>query len=310
MILLRFDHRKPFGSREHFFHFTWGYLFPALAEIFRIESSPSTASADKKYLFQSCGPVMNEILEEMLKLYKYHFQIIDENDSLVSNVNSIFVPRWDVWINELAARQQTGSDAVSRIADLSIRLLKRVSRGVKKSRTRYVASITQVRDNTLARLGSFEIDEKLKSLESKYLILKRSAQPLFYMKGGPSEIPGYGTARRELKGIEEAGTYLNNRGIPTEIFEPGNHSYREQMVVFQRCRGVIGIKGAEFANLLWMRKSSNVIQIRPSVMQTNNMQKILADLLELDFCEHVDTSEGMFPTLKGEALLELFNARS
>ena len=45
-------------------------------------------------------------------------------------------------------------------------------------------------------------------------------------------------------------------------------------------------------------------------MQTNNMQKSLADLLELDFCELVDTSEGMFPTLKGEALIELFNARS
>lgn len=253
---------------------------------------------------------MNEILEEVLTLYKYHFRIIDENDGLVSNVKSSFVPRWDIWIDELAAGQQTGSDSVSPISDLSIRLLQLVSKGIKKSGTRYLASITRVRDNTLARLGSFETDEKLKSLESKYLILKRSAQPLFYMQGGQSEIPGYGTARRELKGIEEAGTYLNDRGIPAEIFEPGNHSYREQMVVFQRCRGVIGIKGAEFANLLWMRKGSKVIQIRPSVMQTNNMQKILADLLELDFCELVDTSEGMFPTLKGEALMELFNARS
>jgi hypothetical protein len=307
MLLLRFDNRQPLGSRQHFFHFAWGYLFPALAEIYRIESSSSTSTADKKYLFQSCGPVMNEILKEMLALYDYRFQIMEENDIPEAYANSIFVPRWDIRINEMAARQQAGSDPLRRLSDLSFRFVKRLYGSEKASETHYLMSIIRVRDNTLARLGSYETGDKFKSLEAKYLILKRSVQPSFYEKGGQSEIPGYGTARRELRGIEEAVTYLNDRGIPTAIFEPGNHSYKEQIIVFQRCRGVIGIKGAEFANLLWMNKNGKVIQIRPSVMKTNNLQRTLAGLLELDFSELVDTSEGMFPALKGESLIELLN---
>jgi len=45
------------------------------------------------------------------------------------------------------------------------------------------------------------------------------------------------------------------------LFEPGSVSLAEQIRIFSQCKGVAGIYGAEFANVIWMPPHTPVIWI-------------------------------------------------
>ena len=71
-------------------------------------------------------------------------------------------------------------------------------------------------------------------------------------------------------------------GIPAVIYEPGQHSFRCQVRVFQDARGVVGLRGAEFANLLWCEGPIPIILIQQKAIHENDPpQSKLCDLLDL-----------------------------
>lgn len=122
------------------------------------------------------------------------------------------------------------------------------------------------------------------SLIDKFLILRRSPQPAFYEPGGKAERPGYGTARRSLIGLNESVQSLQSRNLPISLFEPGSVSLAEQIQAFRCCKGICGIYGAEFANVIWMQPGTVVMWVYKST--TNYipwMTKQLSQLLNLRF---------------------------
>ena len=92
------------------------------------------------------------------------------------------------------------------------------------------------------------------------------------------------TARqtRVLGGDELLKEQLVGLGIPAVIYEPGQHSFRCQVRVFQEAKGIIGLRGAEFANLLWCERPIPIILIQQKeIHKSDPPQSRLGELLDL-----------------------------
>ena len=92
------------------------------------------------------------------------------------------------------------------------------------------------------------------------------------------------TARqtRVLGGDELLKEQLVGLGIPAVIYEPGQHSFRCQVRVFQDAKGIIGLRGAEFANLLWCERPIPIILIQQkAIHKSDPPQSKLGELLDL-----------------------------
>ena len=92
------------------------------------------------------------------------------------------------------------------------------------------------------------------------------------------------TARqtRVIGGDELLKEQLVGLGIPAVIYEPGQHSFRCQVRVFQDAKGIIGLRGAEFANLLWCERPIPIILIQQkAIHKSDPPQSRLGELLDL-----------------------------
>ncbi len=92
------------------------------------------------------------------------------------------------------------------------------------------------------------------------------------------------TARqtRVLGGDKLLKEQLVGLGIPAVIYEPGQHSFRCQVRVFQDAKGIIGLRGAEFANLLWCERPIPIILIQQkAIHKSDPPQSKLGELLNL-----------------------------
>ena len=92
------------------------------------------------------------------------------------------------------------------------------------------------------------------------------------------------TARqtRVIGGDELLKEQLVGLGIPAVIYEPGQHSFRCQVRVFQDAKGIIGLRGAEFANLLWCERPIPIILIQQKeIHKSDPPQSRLGELLDL-----------------------------
>lgn len=136
----------------------------------------------------------------------------------------------------------------------------------------------------MAKVSETQTSEKIRALEGKFLILKRSAQPAFYERSGMAEIPGYGTGRRSLVGLEASVQLLQEQNLPVELFEPGSVTLAQQILAFSTCQGISGIFGAEFANVVWMQPGTSVIWIYNSTASRIPwITRELSQLLKLRF---------------------------
>lgn len=87
----------------------------------------------------------------------------------------------------------------------------------------------------------------------EHLFLVRS-QPANYYVNGDAEIKGYGTSRREIINWREIMAYLEANGVQISAYEPGSHTLGCQMRAFEKAKKIIGIRGAEWANIVWSGK--------------------------------------------------------
>lgn len=88
---------------------------------------------------------------------------------------------------------------------------------------------------------------------AEQLILVRS-QPTNYYITGDAEIKGYGTSRREIVNWREVLDYLKANGVLVSAYEPGSHSLGCQIRTFARAKKIVGMRGAEWANVVWCEK--------------------------------------------------------
>ncbi len=304
---LMFDNKVRYGSPEHYSHFLWGYLLPALNEVINIESDVSSKRVSKIFLFRSCGPVMNKLINEMLSLYNCSYEIIENNTLNADDCfTKIIVPRWDVWLRDFSMIkhwQFTSTTLKYILKNILLKNLFLILLKQTKFKSDFLTLILNVKTNTFHKIDKVTPVCTVNLDADSYLILKRSPQPKYYENGGKAEISTYGTDRRELIGIKNAVKNLRNNNIPVKIFEPGKHTLVEQIKAFQNCKGIVGIKGAEFANLIWMKPKSKVILIRPINFNPPPVQNSLANILGLNYFE-ITTKEGMYPTLNADLILK------
>lgn len=109
---------------------------------------------------------------------------------------------------------------------------------------------------------------------STNVLIKRS-EPAAYYLGDQVEIKGYGTSRREIKNWAAVSQHLTECGIQHEVYEPGVHSLGCQISKFSKASTIIGVRGAEWANLVWC--NSNVKAV---VYDPNPPAKVLTKLLD------------------------------
>jgi hypothetical protein len=85
---------------------------------------------------------------------------------------------------------------------------------------------------------------------SENILLKRST-PHEYYTNGESEISGYGISRRHISNWPEISRHLDDHDINHLIYEPGLHSLGCQIKTFSLARKIVGMRGAEWANIIW-----------------------------------------------------------
>jgi hypothetical protein len=106
---------------------------------------------------------------------------------------------------------------------------------------------------------------------SENLLLARSPPPAFYLDGS-AQTPGYGSSRRAITNLSEISNYLSQRGVDHCLYEPGAHCLGCQIRAFGQAKRIFGIRGAEWANLIWTPAGNARVKVvdtrpRPPVLE-------------------------------------------
>lgn len=284
-VILQFESRFHYGSCEHFFHFTWGYLLPA---VHFISQHPDK---ERTYLFRSCGPLMDLRIHEVMQACKVNYEIMPK-DFTSTTSETLVLPRWDVYLLK-PLLSNTDTSSFRPINTIQTHFANNKHLFDECTALDLVAAIASTKQ-FIFKAFNLEPQKELQH-DRKLLVLKRSDEPEFYRKGtGSAEISGYGTGRRALNNSEEIAEKLCLINIPADVFEQGKYCLHEQIVAYRQAAGVIGIRGAEFANLLWLPQGSKVVLIDPMNINNPPVQKFLAELLKLDY-RQIDLNEGNHP---------------
>ena len=163
-----------------------------------------------------CGPVMNRILEETLSSCGFRWEYWDRWKPFVRVAD---LPRWDFFRDD-------PSEFSSAITSLS------------------------------ARLNAAPDCPRSDCPKEENLFLLRSPEPDFYTSEGAALIKGYGSGTRKFANVDEVQDELNAKGIRYSAYEPGGHNLKCQMISFRSASRVFGIRGAEFSNVIWMKRDS------------------------------------------------------
>ncbi len=283
--LFEFEKNDSLTSKEHFYHFLWGYILPGINSILEIESNNDQRNDRKQYIFRCCGPIMNKIIEEIALLLDRDIDILPQGADLRCGTITVTVPRWDVMISKFT--QDTLNDYFVDI--------RRFDQGTFEA-------IKNVREHMINKINKARLSDFPVKLEGRYIVLKRSDQPKYYDVGGGAEKSGYGTGRRALRDIQTAVRTLKNSGIRIGIFEAGRYNLASQIKTFGAVRGVIGITGAEFANILWMKPGTKVVQIiAKKDRRSKFLTRGLSVLCGLEYYQ-IESTKFPYPPLDAERL--------
>lgn len=246
------DH-SMIGSVQHYWHFMFGYFLPAMDHI------AAHGDEDGTYLIESCGPVMDAVLLEGLQSLGVDFRILEKSEIAGQFPASrrVDIEHWDKYTLDPSQRDELRS-RISRV----IPLLK----GGVPNRCACDAT-AKCRD--------------------RILLLDRSPMPDFYQLDGGTDSPSYGSARRHIRNLAETRRRMRALGYPVIVYEPGAHELGCQIEVFSNALGVIGIRGAEFANMLWVPAGIPVYMLTPvgPNRPRGRFQKCLGECLQHDFVE-------------------------
>ena len=248
-----------------------GYLLPSVHELDK-HYLHDRKSVYEEYIFiyEDCGPLMNSIINDFANLLNIRHELIPstEKKATIKACNEeIQIPRWDTEL------EKSGHFIIRKnvfYADRKVPITHKRSHikyDLQRIRKQYFGFLLKRQLQSVRRF----ILEKLlgpanrRDVNHHYLLLKRSNEPSYYNeKDGTAEIKGYGASRRALKNIELAAERLIGKGIPIKIYEPGADSISDQIKTFYAAKGVIGIRGAEAANLIWLKPKSKVVIIDPN----------------------------------------------
>ena len=96
-------------------------------------------------------------------------------------------------------------------------------------------------------------------------------------------VPGYGQGRRALLNATEIAAHLRRHGRAAREVDVGSLTLCDQIMAFHHASAVVGIRGAEFANLVWMQEGSRALMFAAPVKAENNGTRSLAEIFAIRF---------------------------
>ncbi len=270
-----FDPAVPFGSKAHYFHFLHGYLLPGLHH--------AVFNGRHPVRFEDCGPIMTPRIVEACSL----LSIPLEPPAPDQTPKGFVAPRWDRLLLHFDAPPPPSE----------------VFRD-------FNATCTPLRQQLLeaARHVSESNGQLARWLELDVIVFERSYEHPYYRSPGMARFPGYGRGRRHLVNGSDIVTLLQQQGLRAEILDLGALSLADQITACHQSRAVIGVRGAEFANLIWMRPRSAALMLGTPVKRENYGTSSLATAFDVSFRRipvdyaQVSLSQAQLESLKHELL--------
>ena len=173
----------------------------------------------QRFLAVDCGPLMTPILAETLTRLGHDFRIVGAD----AVERQVFVESWDK-----IDPSRPAPEAMAMAAAL-------MRRG-------WEGHVCQGVDCTAA----------------ENLLIRRSDCHEHYLGGASHFQDGYGTFKRGITNLDDVSDRLRRAGVPHAVYEPGGHSLGCQIAAFTRARRLLGMRGAEWANLIWSPPGARV----------------------------------------------------
>ena len=265
------------GSAHHYWHFLFGYFLPLMRRLTPAHPRPRRAR------LYDCGPLMNRILIEALARLdirpEFDAGLISEAAEPATNPAgaATVMDRWDLWLKH-------GDGALAQ------------------------KPLTEAAEFAAGLLSAWPCCNPRNARDS-VLIIRRSPEPSFYKPGGGAVIERYGAGRRSFEHVDEGADELNARGVRSIVYEPGLHNLACQINHFSRCGAVVGVRGAEFANILWAPRSARIIMFMSSSIPNDRPPpRILAALLGQPFFD-IPHEGAASPTLDVEKVMQILSGQ-
>jgi len=174
-----------------------------------------------------CGPLMNPHLVGTLERLHFSFEVV-ENRRIT---RPLFVPLWDLsdWTDEVV-----------------------IQRAVDRVRTAW------------SSVADCQTDASNPCAHHHRLLLARSPMHAYYGAQGGAEVGGYGVGRRNVLNLGEVSQYLTDCGVDHALYDAGQHSLACQIGAFSRATHVVGMRGAEWANVIWSSPSTKALVFDPN----------------------------------------------
>lgn len=250
---LLFDAGLPFGAKDHFFHFLHGYLVPGLAM--------SLAGMYGSIAFEDCGPLMNPKIADACRLAGLELAAPASGGDPALPAARL-VPRWDALLFRRDGAHLSAEDirTFRALTDRVRRLL--LDRATEACR----------REGTLEGWQCTDI-----------LVLRRSPDHPHYAPAGHSRFPRYGSGRRSLVNSAQIADRLAASGRRAREVDMGALPLWDQIAAFDNASAVVGVRGAEFAHLFWMRPGARAVMLATPVRQENHASRSLSEIYGIGF---------------------------
>ncbi|WP_144605795.1 glycosyltransferase 61 family protein [Algoriphagus algorifonticola] len=299
------------GDLGNYWHYMLGFFLPILVWL----EKNSDNLKGKKLIIDSCNPMTDKILEEFLKesVFPYEIKQLSEKKlelskkywksykeklkrrllkleiklrgtkaslfifhEFLEKKDSIIIPRWDVYLELIGSFPKA-----------------------------YESQIMSIRNSLIDWADS----QKKETSGAYTLILKRSDPPTSTLGKNSIEkrwLKGYGSERRQLKGIDSLFIELEKRNENPLIFASGDHNLKKQICVHHRSKTLIAIRGADLFNMFWMPSNSTIIMQASSGLINKAAQPFLARCCGHQFYEIPHNGEKS-PTLNFETIRSILN---
>lgn len=280
---------------EEFYHFMLGYCLPGMNELLkRLEGSHISEVDIEKY-----GPIMDQKFAELLNLFSIHHRFVEPHEDTPPGTATIYPPRWDIWSFDIISYRSLGVFAKMKVLAKSILQKPYAVDSFWWNQKGFRKEIKRLTQHILERLDIMD------NSSNEILLLKRSGRSELYDKQKErGNLHRYGVERRALIGLEEAQKKFVGNGLNMIIFEPGEYSLVEQIRKFRACSAIVTIRGAELANVMWMKPGTKAVVIDGFGNSVNSPTQILADIMGVKF-DVIRIPKNDYPELDGDLIARI-----
>lgn len=298
------------GDLGNYWHYLFGFFIPFSYLLWK---RPELFEG-KKLILDSCNPLTDALAKEYLN----HLGVEHEFEELTEKTIGMTRKEWKsirrkIWRRLSYAERKFRGDNASWFTYHHFKFKKNLI--IIPRWDKYLEEFGNFPPSFKKELNSYRkfiifkvLGLKPIPLENKsWLIIKRAAPPeIISSEAGKKArwFPGYGSERRELRGIEEGVKELESVGYLVKARSTGDLGLLQQITEFYSSKVLVGVRGAEFANMIWMDPESKVYLWMSSSFQNEPIQRKLASACQIRY--HEIPHEGQVsPVMDVAKLLEI-----